>query len=294
MKSATLSRLAALALLCSSVPASAAPQDFFITDCSLSCSSGAGGSQVFCGIVNIHQNELIEIGFSLPVDPASLSLSSFQVVNVQNGTSPAGSLRVSVLDPTRVIFEPDLDPVLLSYSFEPNADYAITLRGTAQGDSGPYITSTTGEPNLSRLACTVTASEGLLPFIRSECVTTPNSAGPGAFMSATGSTVLMSNDLVLETSGLPSSTFGLYVIAKDPAFTPLGSGSLCLGGSLVRLGVTFSTSAGTASLPLDLTSIGGGVSIAAGDTWRFQHVYRDSGPAGPTFSTSDAIRVTFL
>ncbi len=287
--------LAALALLSFSAPAAAAPQDLYITDCSLGCTSGAGGNQVFCTLVNIHENELIEIGFSLPVDPASLSSSSFRITGTQNGTSPSGSLSVSVLDPRRVIFEPDvvgLGP--LSYSFELDSSYSIVLPGTAQGDSGPFITSTTGEPNQSRLVCTVTASEGLLPLVRSECVTSPNSVGPGAFMSTAGSSSLVLNDLVLETGGLPAGTFGVYVIGGEQAFTPLGSGSLCLGGSLGRLGVTLSTGGGTANLPLDVSAIGGAVSIAAGETWRFQHIYRDTDPAGPTFNASDAIRATFF
>jgi hypothetical protein len=283
--------LAALAL---SSQASAAQQDFYITDASLACTSGAGGSQVFCNIVEVHVNEVIEVGFNLPVDPASLNASSFQVINVDSGTSPSGSLRVSPLDPTRILFEPDLvAPGSLNFTFEPNRTYELLINGTAQGDAGPFIRSTTGDANQGRFLAAVITNQGLLPFVRSECVTTPNSVGAGALMSASGDTSIFFNDLVLETSGLPAGTFGVYIVGRDAAFSPLGSGSLCVGGMLRRLAGTQSSASGTASLPLDLPLIGGGISVRTGESWRFQHVYRDAGPTGATFTTSDAIRVTF-
>ncbi len=293
----SLSWLLAGSIAALASPALALPlqQDFYITDASLDCTSGAGGNQVICNTINVHENEVIEVGFSLPVDPASLSQSTFRVVNVNNGTVPSGSLRVSLFDPTRIIFEPDLvAPGAFDFTFERNRTYEISIPGTAQGDQGPYVTSTTGEPNQSRLLAAVFTSEGVLPFVRSECVTTPNSAGPGARMGASGSTSVFFNDLVLETTGLPADTFGLYVIGRDAAYSPLGSGFLCVDGMLRRLGATQSTAGGTTSYPLDLPSIGGGISILTGETWRFQHVFRDAGPAGPTFTTSDAIRVTFF
>ena len=287
--------LAGLVAVASFAQASAAPQGFYITDCSLNCTSGAGGNQVYCSTVDVHENEVIEVGFSLPVDPASLNVHSFRVLDVDNGTTPSGSLRVSLFDPTRVIFEPDIaTPGTLEFTFARNRSYEVYIPGTSQGDVGPYILSTTSDLNRSRLLATFLTSEGLLPHVRSECVTTPNSAGPGALMAASGSTSVFFGGLVLETTGLPSGTFGIYVLGKDPAFTPLSSGSLCLGGALRRLGTTLSSASGEASLPLDLATIGGGISIITGETWRFQHVYRDAGPTGPAFTTSDAIRVTFV
>ena len=287
------SLLASLFALASSIHA-AALQDFYITDCSLSCTSGAGGNQVFCNIVEVHQNEVIEIGFNLPVDPASLSANTFRLVNVDNGTSPTGSLRVSLFDPTRIVFEPDnAIPGALGFTFEPDQTYEIFIAGTGQGDFGPFIRSVAGDPNQARMLCSVITNQGLLPLIRSECITTPNSVGPGALMGASGEPSIVLNNLVLETTGLPSNTFGIYLIGQDAAFSPLGAGSLCLSGSLQRIGTTQASSNGESNLPLNLPLVGGGISIVTGETWRFQHVYRDSSPTGPVFSTSDALRVTF-
>ena len=155
------------------------------------------------------------------------------------------------------------------------------------------MTSTAGVPNLSRLRCSLFTNTGTLGPIRSECETSPNSVGAGAVMGASGTTSVSSNDLVLEAAGLPSSTFGLFVLGTEPAYSPIGNGYLCVGGTIVRQPVVASDTVGQARFAFDVAAPGGGQTILAASTLRFQHVYRDIAAGGSGFNASDALRVTF-
>ena len=61
--------------------------DMHVVSCSLGCTNGNGGEQVFCSIINTFQNQEISVSFSEPIDLFSVNSSSFRVVNVANGTS---------------------------------------------------------------------------------------------------------------------------------------------------------------------------------------------------------------
>lgn len=130
----------------------------FVETCSLGCSSGQGGSQVFCSIVNTSQNQEIAVLFSNPVDPLSVNASSFRVVKVATGTTPLGTFVIDALNPRRLIFRPDLSfgpSGIPEFGLEANTAYQITIPGESQGDNPPFITSTAGRPNQSRLQCTI-------------------------------------------------------------------------------------------------------------------------------------------
>jgi hypothetical protein len=139
--------------------------DLYVVSCSLSCTNGAGGSQVFCSIVNTYQNQEISIRFSEPIDLFSVNSSSFRVVDVSNGTSPVGQFFIDPLNPRRLIFRPSLtfdgngNP---NFGFDPNTTYEITIPGQAQGDSPPFIQSTVGRINQSRMQCTIITTEGII------------------------------------------------------------------------------------------------------------------------------------
>ncbi|MCP3918751.1 MAG: Ig-like domain-containing protein [bacterium] len=139
--------------------------DMYVTSCSLGCTDGEGGEQVFCSIINTFQNQEISVLFSEPIDLFTVNSSSFRVVNVANGTSPVGQF---FLDPTsskRLIFRPALtfdengNPV---FGFDPNTSYEITIPGESQGDDPPFIRSTEGRKNQSRLQCTIVTTEGVV------------------------------------------------------------------------------------------------------------------------------------
>lgn len=271
-------------------------QDMFIRSCSLGCSTGAPGSQIFCSIVDVHENEIYEIEFSLPIDPSSLSPNSFRVIDVNNGTTPAGILSVSPIDPHILVFEPETSAGAtggITFSMQRNRSYELRIDGVNQGDTGPFIRSVGGSSNLGRLLCTVFTGQGTLPLARPECITTANSVGSGARMSATGTTSVVLNDLEIQVGGLPTNSFGILVVGLGQNFRPLGAGSLCIGSSLTRQGIAQSGAAGVVDWPIDVNGFGSGLMIAPGSTWRFQHVYRDVIQGVPIFTASDALRATF-
>lgn len=271
-------------------------QDMHVVACNLGCSSGAGGAQVFCSVIAIHVNETLEVRFSQAVDPLSLTTPAFFIVDVQNGTIVAGAIYVSPADDHVVVFVPPLTfgPGGVMYGFLPNRPYEVRIGGAAQGDSPPLITSTGGLENQSRVQCAVFTSAGILPPILPYCTTSPNSVGAGGLMAATGTTSVTLNNLVLEATGLPASTVGLFVLGSQAASSPVGNGVLCVGGSLARQPVVAADATGRAVHAFDVTAPGAGLVILPGAMWRFQHVYRDVFGGGAGFNATNGLRVTFF
>ena len=129
----------------------------FIETCSLGCSSGSSGFQISCANNQADLNEEITITFSQPVDPASVNSSSFQLIAL-SGQVPIGTRFVDPSDPRRVIFRPAVtfDTVgSPTFGFSPDTTYRITIPGQAQDENGPFIRSTGGKPNKTRMLCEV-------------------------------------------------------------------------------------------------------------------------------------------
>ena len=130
----------------------------FIESCSLGCNNGSAGTSVFCQVINTSQNQDIAVVFSQPIDPGSVDAATFRIVQSSNGTSPPGQRIIDPADPRRLIFRPALtfdlngSPI---YGLLPNTSYQLTIPGEGQGDSPPFIRSTSGRGNQSRLQCTV-------------------------------------------------------------------------------------------------------------------------------------------
>ncbi|MCP3918844.1 MAG: S8 family serine peptidase [bacterium] len=118
------------------------------------------------------------------------------------------------------------------------------------------------------------------------CVTSPNSAGPGAVLSTSGSSSIASNDLVLHASGLPTGEPCRFLFGPAATQRPLFDGFLCVELPLVRLPLV-TTGAGVLDFAVDL----GGLQVAAGGTGYFQLVYRDS--VGVRGNLSDGVAVVF-
>ena len=284
--------VASLALLAPSASA----QSFHVVECTIQCSSGAGGNQVFCSTVSIHENHWLEVRFSEPVDPASVSASSLALVNVATGMQPLGHRYVSPADPHVVVFEPAATfngQGGLTFGFTANNSYEVFIPGTAQGDPGPFIRSVAGADNESRLRCTMFASLGLELVVR-ECSPSPNSVGPGARIDAAGFPSLVFGDLDLLVSGAPPQSFGIFAMGPQAGSGPAGEGELCISGPLQRLGVTQVDAQGDASLDLAFGAQPLAALLQPGDTWHFQFFHRDLAGGVPVIDTSDAIRVTFL
>ena len=127
------------------------------------------------------------------------------------------------------------------------------------------------------------------------CISTPNSTGSTALISASGSTSIANNDLVLTTLGLPPQQFGLYFYGASQNGIFFGDGVLCVGSPNYRLPVTPIGSFGEAIHELDVTDPPNApAQILGGSTWNFQFWYRDpGGPGGTGFNLSDGLSVVF-
>lgn len=125
------------------------------------------------------------------------------------------------------------------------------------------------------------------------CVTSPNSAGPGATMSSSGSTSIAANDFVIEANGLPPGQFYLFWVGTGTAFTPSFNGTLCIGTPcrLQSPGQATATGVASKALPSSAYTGSGCIPPIVGSRYNFQCVYRDNVGTGANWS--DALCVTF-
>ena len=131
--------------------------------------------------------------------------------------------------------------------------------------------------------------------VASYCQTAPNSAGPGAVITANGSLSLANDDFTLSVMGAALSEAGIFYYGPDILMVPFGDGWRCIGGATTRLFPVQGTGpSGVVSYDVDLgnPSQPAGL-IEAGTTWRFQFWYRDPLFGGAGFNLSDAVSVTF-
>ncbi|MCP3920411.1 MAG: VCBS repeat-containing protein [bacterium] len=136
------------------------------------------------------------------------------------------------------------------------------------------------------------------PGVENYCGVTPNSAGDGATLSASGSRVVQDNDLRLAAVGLPLDQPGYFLASATADFISLFGGSqgnLCLGPPQYRFSqsVLDSGSEGRVDFGLDQAGLPSGMTIAPGEAWHFQMWFRDQNPDA-TSNTSDGLRVEFL
>ncbi|QDV05776.1 hypothetical protein Poly30_12780 [Planctomycetes bacterium Poly30] len=135
------------------------------------------------------------------------------------------------------------------------------------------------------------------------CMANPNSTGATGSLAAAGSVSAAANDVTLNATNLPTSSFGFFITSQVQGFVmnPAGSsGNLCLSGAIGRYvgagQIQNTGAAGSFSLALDLTQTPtptGLVSIAAGETWNFQAWHRDSSATGPTSNFTNGLQIDF-
>lgn len=300
----------------------AAATTMYIETCSLGCSSGAGGNQISCGILPIHVNAEIDIQFSRPVDPASVSWSTFQIIDINTGQVPVGTRFVDPSDPTHVVFRPEVAVDANGqwvFGFHANTTYRIVIPGVAQGDSGPFITSTDAPAleNQGRMQCDIQPSLGVQESgarycfadgaaTHCPCANSVNPAGgcpnsisaSGASLIGVGSSSLSSDSLLLFASGMPNS-LSVFLQGTSRAnggqgFV-FGDGLRCIDGQVMRLApeiVAASSSHYPSATDLPI-SVRGGVSTPG--TRTYQVWYRDptSFCAGARFNLTNALSVTW-
>ncbi|MFT7667658.1 MAG: hypothetical protein ACI8X5_000337 [Planctomycetota bacterium] len=140
----------------------------FIQSCSLGCANSNGGGQIGCSLVNISQNTEVTIQFSAPVDISSVNPGSFRLVNLANGSVPTGVFTLDPLDSSRLLFRPSLTFTgagTPEYGFEPNQTYEISILGEGQDGAGPFIRSSSGKSNQTRMTCQVQTTEVLIDAV---------------------------------------------------------------------------------------------------------------------------------
>jgi hypothetical protein len=140
----------------------------YIETCTLGCGSGSDGSQVSCQFNQAAVNQEIAVFFSEPVDEASISSSSFEIIDVTSGSSPNGTRFRDPNNPRKVLFRPAVTFApdgSISFGFDQDATYRVLLPGTSQGDSGPFIRSEGGSSNVSRLSCDVRTSQAAVDLV---------------------------------------------------------------------------------------------------------------------------------
>lgn len=123
------------------------------------------------------------------------------------------------------------------------------------------------------------------------CSGTPNSAGPGSFLSHGGSLSLAANALTLRASGCPPRAPGIFVTGELATELPFGAGTLCVGSAGGPPTVLFepvrASSAGLAQIRLESTTLG----FLALRPTRVQFLYRDRADGGFGFNASDALEL---
>ena len=134
-------------------------------------------------------------------------------------------------------------------------------------------------------------------WITPACATTPNSAGSGAELFITGSPSLAAQDLTLGASAGPAGAPILFFYGNDLVSAPLGQGTLCAGGSIQRVAVSFFDMLGQTTYAIDFQNdpvSAGATALLPGTTWIFQGWFRDTDATGATtFDFSSAMNVTF-
>lgn len=128
--------------------------------------------------------------------------------------------------------------------------------------------------------------------IQNYCVSSPNSVGPGALMSSTGSRSVIQNNFRLVATGVQTSAPGLFYYGPTAGSVPFGNGVRCLSGQTFRLPIVFAQN-GVLSHVVDFTNPQHPLAtITGGSRWMFQAWYRDA-LAPSFFNLSDALDVTF-
>lgn len=132
------------------------------------------------------------------------------------------------------------------------------------------------------LALTVLASSA---FAQGGTTNFCNTGANGSRISATGSSLLAANDLVLHATNVPSGAPGVFIMgqAHQQGF-PFGQGFLCLNGTVLRLPIVTN-----ATFAIDNTSPVLAPLLTPSSIWNFQFWFRSGG----SFDLSDGLEVTF-
>ena len=126
------------------------------------------------------------------------------------------------------------------------------------------------------------------------CLSTMNSTGASAGISATGSNSVSANDLVLTASNMPDQP-GIFIAGPAAAQIPFFNGFLCIDqNGLQRFADQTAASGGVITEAVDLaTSAPGGLNVVAGSSYFYQRWYRDPAAAGGNANFTDGLEVAY-
>ena len=133
----------------------------------------------------------------------------------------------------------------------------------------------------------------------SYCSTSPNSVGPGAVISWTGTPSPSADNFHLVSTGCPPGQFLMYYYGGGQLAIPFGNGLRCVGNGgvgLFRFQPFLIDGTGTAIMKVDYhrppAGIGGGLGQwVPGDTWYCQGWYRDPAGGGAQFNLTGGLQV---
>jgi len=183
------------------------------------------------------------------------------------------------------VASPDLAALELKDILLANVDVIPSLDG---------ITVSDGRLNLHGAALAISSwGDGTSNY----CRTSPNSVGPGALISSTGSTSIAANDFTLIANGGVPLQIGLFYYGSTQIEVPFGDGFRCVGGSIARLNPPQpSDGFGDSWRWVDFTqppANAGPNQITPGSTWYFQFWYRDPAGGGSGFNLSNGLAASF-
>jgi hypothetical protein len=132
------------------------------------------------------------------------------------------------------------------------------------------------------------------------CETSPNSAGAGARIGATGEPSVSQNTFTLTATDAAAGEYGLFYYGGGQAQVPFGDGWRCVssgGAGTYRLGPPQTIdAAGELERWVDFTQPPAGSgpgTVEPGSTWFFQLWYRDPSAGAAGFNLSDGLSATF-
>lgn len=210
---------------------------------------------------------------------------------VDNGVST-----VETLGPSQLLPATDMWNSIL-YNAGPDPSMYTTGAQNLIGVD-PHFASYPGDVHLRSTSPAIPLDAGALPYDPNwpgqptGCVGTLNSLVLRATLGATGSASLGAGDLVLHGENLPPHQFALLFHGTTSAAAPLGTSTLCAGGSVVRVGLQAVDPTGTLDVPFDGAAGPVAAPLLPGDSLHFQLWYRDVVPPD-LFALSSSVRVTF-
>ena len=171
-----------------------------------------------------------------------------------------------------------------------SADGKISF-GNPAAMNNPFTVSTVFQPRVANIR--LCPGSGGAPIGTAFCAANPNSTGMPGLCTATGSTAVADNNVILRVSQVPAGEFGIFVVALAAGgTTTVNDGLLCLTGPTGRYdqaGFIWQASpAGSASRAIDLTMVptpNAFVNTNPGDTWFFQAWHRDVPSGNSNFTT---------